>query len=96
MVLRTSFGEPGHLGDAAGVVGDRTEGVERHDHAGERQHRGGRDGNAEEAREIIRHDDAGEITSAGSAVDSSETARPWMTLVPWPVARPAAIDWTGR
>ena len=27
------------------------------------------------------------MTSAGSAVDSSETARPWMTLVPWPVTR---------
>jgi hypothetical protein len=25
------------------------------------------------------------MTSAGSAVDSIETARPWITLVPWPV-----------
>ena len=25
------------------------------------------------------------MTSAGSAVDSSDTARPWITLVPWPV-----------
>ena len=36
------------------------------------------------------------ITSAGSAVDSSETARPWITLVPWPVTEALAIDCTGR
>ena len=36
------------------------------------------------------------MTSAGSAVDSSETARPWMTLVPWPVTEAWAIDCTGR
>ena len=38
-----------HFGDAAGIVGDRAEGVERHDHAGERQHGGHRDGDAEQA-----------------------------------------------
>ena len=32
------------------------------------------------------------MTSAGSAVDSSETARPWMTLVPWPVTEASAIE----
>ena len=32
------------------------------------------------------------MTSAGSAVDSSETARPWMTLVPWPVTEACAIE----
>ena len=36
------------------------------------------------------------MTSAGSAVNSSETARPWMTFVPWPVTEALAIDWTGR
>ena len=36
------------------------------------------------------------ITSAGSAVDSIEIARPWITLVPWPVTDAAAIDFTGR
>ena len=36
------------------------------------------------------------ITSAGSAVDSSDTARPWMTLVPCPVTEAWAIDTTGR
>jgi hypothetical protein len=32
------------------------------------------------------------ITSAGSAVDSIEIARPWITLVPWPVTEACAID----
>jgi hypothetical protein len=32
----------------------------------------------------------------GIAVDSSEMARPWMILVPWPVREAAAIDCTGR
>ena len=36
------------------------------------------------------------ITSAGSAVASIEIARPWMTLVPWPVVEACAIDCTGR
>jgi hypothetical protein len=36
------------------------------------------------------------MTIAGSAVDSSETARPWMTLVPWPVTEAWAIETTGR
>ena len=36
------------------------------------------------------------MTSAGSAVASSEMARPWITLVPWPVTEAAAIDFTGR
>ena len=33
---------------------------------------------------------------AGRAVDSSDTARPWITLVPWPVTEALAIDFTGR
>ena len=36
------------------------------------------------------------MTIAGSAVDSSEIARPWMMLVPWPVTEASAIDFTGR
>ena len=35
------------------------------------------------------------MTIAGSAVDSSETARPWITLVPWPVTEACAMDRTG-
>ncbi len=54
------LGQVGHLGDAAGVVGDRAEGVERDHDAGERQHRGDRDGDAEEAGELVGDDDAGD------------------------------------
>ena len=36
------------------------------------------------------------MTIAGSAVASSEMAKPWMTLVPWPVTEALAIDCTGR
>jgi hypothetical protein len=36
------------------------------------------------------------MTSAGSAVDSSETASPWMTFVPCPVIDAWAIERTGR
>ncbi len=46
--------QAGHLGDAAGIVGDRAERVERHDDAGERQHGGRRDGDAEQAGEASR------------------------------------------
>ena len=37
-----------------------------------------------------------QITSTGRAVDSIETARPWMTLVPWPVVDDLAMLFTGR
>ena len=43
-----------HLGDAAGVVGDRAVGVERHDHAGQRQHRRRRDRDAEQPGDQVR------------------------------------------
>ena len=36
------------------------------------------------------------ITRVGSAVDSIDTARPWMTLVPWPESEALAMDCTGR
>jgi hypothetical protein len=39
---------------------------------------------------------ATQITNVGSAVDSMLIARPWMTLVPWPVSDALAIDFTGR
>ena len=39
---------------------------------------------------------AAQITSTGSAVDSIDTANPWMTLVPWPVSDASAIVRTGR
>ena len=37
-----------------------------------------------------------QITSTGSAVASIEIARPWITLVPWPVVEAWAIERTGR
>ena len=36
------------------------------------------------------------MTIAGPAVDSSDTASPWITLVPCPVTDAWAIDRTGR
>ena len=50
--------EAGHFGNATGIVGDRAEGVERDDHAGEGQHRGHGEGDAEQAREVVGDDDA--------------------------------------
>ncbi len=95
--MRTSGGRPGHFGDATGIVGDRAVGVERHDDTGQRQHGGGRDGDAVEAAEADRRATiAAEITSTGSAQASIETARPWMMLVAWPVVEACATDFTGR
>ena len=37
-----------------------------------------------------------QITITGSAVASIETARPWITLVPWPVVEACATLRTGR
>ena len=37
-----------------------------------------------------------QITMTGSAVASIETARPWITLVPWPVVEDCAMLRTGR
>ena len=54
------FGQSGHLGDAAGIVGDRPKGVERDHDAGERQHRRHRNGDAEQAGKVIAHEDAGD------------------------------------
>ena len=49
-----------HLGNAAGIVGHRAKRVERHDHAGERQHGGHRDGDAEQAGKLVGDQDAGD------------------------------------
>ncbi len=45
--------ESGHLGDTAGVVGDRAVGVDRDDDAGRREHADGRDGDAVDAPEVL-------------------------------------------
>ena len=89
--------QAGHFGDAAGIVGDRTEGVERDDDAGQRQHRGHRDGDAEQAGEVVADQDAGDDDQRRHRRSTSiEIARPWITLVPWPVTEACAIDCTGR
>jgi hypothetical protein len=37
-----------------------------------------------------------QMTIVGMAVDSRLMARPWITLVPWPVTDALAIERTGR
>ncbi len=49
-----------HFGDPAGIVGDRAIGVERDDHAGQRQHRRGGEGDPQRARQLPADDDAGD------------------------------------
>ncbi len=49
------------LGDAAGVVGDRAEGVHRQDVGGRHEHAHGRDGGAEDAADVL----AGGVDQAG-------------------------------
>ena len=95
--------QAGHLRDAAGVVGDRTVGIQRHDHAGHGQHGRGGDGDAVQAHaraedspswyapQIAKH-----TASTGSAVDFIDTPRPAMMLVAWPVCDAAATRCTGR
>ena len=58
--------EFGHLGDAAGVVGDRAVGVDRDDHAERGQHADGGDGDAVDAAEVV----------AGELVDEGDLATP--------------------
>ncbi len=101
VTLRTSSRQVRHLGDAAGVVGDRPEGVERHDQPGQRELRHHRDADpvdpdvpppaSFQAPRI-----AMAITSTGSAVDWKPCASPWMMLVAWPVSEARAIVFTGR
>src|SRR5512135_3896962 len=38
---------------------------------------------------------AATMTITGAAVDFMDMARPWMTLVPWPVVEALAMDLTG-
>ena len=58
-VLAYFLGQARHFGNAAGIVGDRAVGVERHHHAGERQHGGRGDGDAEQAGQDVADHDAG-------------------------------------
>ena len=84
-----------HLGDAAGVVGDRAERIEGDDQAAHREL--GHDGDADpvEAGDLVRGDDPGRDHDHGAAVARMPTARPSMMLVAWPVCDAFAIDLTG-
>ena len=65
-----------HLGDAAAVVGDRTVGVERDDHAGHRQHGGRGDRDAVQTRRAsIRAPDRGADREHRPARSSASTRR---------------------
>ena len=55
-----AFGQVGHLGDPARVVGDRAVRVERDDQAGHRELRHHGDADAEQAGEVMRDEDAGD------------------------------------
>ena len=85
-----------HFGDAAGVICHRAEGVERDDDAGHRKHAGDGDGDAKQASQQLQAMMPATMVSAGSAVDSIDTARPWITLVPWPETEALAMLFTGR
>ena len=52
------LGQTRHFGDAAGIVGHRSESVERDDHAGKAEHGRHRDRRAEEAGELTGEDNA--------------------------------------
>ena len=52
--------QSGHFGNAAGIVGDRTERIERDHDAGEREHRRHRNGDAEQAGKVIADQNAGD------------------------------------
>ena len=59
------FRQPGHLCDTAGIIGNRAKGVERHDHAGEREHGGHGDGDPEESGEFVADQNAGDDDDCG-------------------------------
>jgi hypothetical protein len=54
VMSRTLLGQLGHLGDAAGVVGDGAVGVERDHDAGHAEHGGGGDRDAVQAGQRSR------------------------------------------
>ena len=87
MTWRTSLRQLRHLGDAAGVVGDRAERVERDDHARHRQHARGGDRDAVELAELYAAQIAMHTAITGNAVAFIDTPRPAMMFVAWPVVR---------
>ncbi len=81
-----------HFGNAAGVVGDRTKGVERHDHAGDAEHGRHGDGRAVEARELEGRNDTADDDERRKRRRLKRDRETWMTFVPWPVTEACAID----
>ena len=52
--------QTGHFGNAAGIVGDRAESIEGNNDAGKREHRRHRNGDAEQAGDVIGDQDTGD------------------------------------
>ena len=99
------------LGDAAGVVGDRPEGVHGQDVGRGHEHAHGRDGGAEDAADVVAvlvdqarpalprvklANSAMAMVIAVTAVVSKPTAVPLMMFVAGPVFEASAISRTGR
>ena len=59
------FRQAGHFGNAAGIVGDWTERIERNHHAREREHRGDGDGDAEQTGLRVRNQNSGDDHQRG-------------------------------
>ena len=92
------LGHVRHLGDAAGVVGDRPERVEGDDQAAHRElgHHGDADPVDVAAGDLVGGDDAArDHDHRQSAVASMPFARPAMMFVAWPVVDASAIFLTG-
>jgi hypothetical protein len=87
----------GHFGNAAGVVRHRAESVERHHHAGQRQHGGHRDGDAEQPGQAIGDEDAADDHQRRAALWIPSTRPgPGSRSCPWPVTEALAMERTGR
>ena len=90
VMWRALSGRAGHLGDAAGVVGDRAEGVHRQDVGGGHQHAHRRDGGAEDAgRE--RGVDARRSRRCEPRTNEATSARPIAIAVAAVVSKPTAV-----
>ena len=76
------LGQLRHLGDAARVVGDRAECVERHDQTGERQLRHHGHADAVDAGQLVGAEDAErQQDRRARPVAWKPCARPWMMFV---------------
>ena len=92
---------PAELGDAAGVVRDRAEGVHCQDVGGGHEHAHGRDGGPEDAADVVAVGAlqarlVAEPMAGEEGVVSKPTAVPLMMFVAGPVRDASAISRTGR